>query len=170
MTSGGVERFFSRIGFSANQRDQVKEDIRERLRRELLLQRISERVPAPTEKEIKEEMEAIRSQITDHTDFAALATKHSESPDSGGDLGFFARGQMVKDFEDVVFGMKTGQVSEVFETEFGYHIAKVLDRKPAVPCPVHEVRPVIVRELTEQARHIERFVDAEKEKARIEDR
>ncbi|HPD46811.1 MAG TPA: peptidylprolyl isomerase [Anaerohalosphaeraceae bacterium] len=122
--------------------------------------------------QFRSEMEAIRSQIGDNTDFGALAAKLSDCPENGGDLGFFARGQMVQEFEDVVFGLRPGQVSGVFQTEFGFHIAKVLDRKPPVPCPVEEVRPVIVRELVEQARQkaIEKFVDAEKEKATIEER
>ncbi len=122
--------------------------------------------------QFRSEMEAIRSQIGDNTDFGALAAKLSDCPENGGDLGFFARGQMVQEFEDVVFGLRPGQVSGVFQTEFGFHIAKVLDRKPPVPCPVEEVRPVIVRELVEQARQkaIEKFADAEKEKATIEER
>lgn len=99
--------------------------------------------------QFRSEMEAIRSQIGDNTDFGALAAKLSDCPENGGDLGFFARGQMVQEFEDVVFGLRPGQVSGVFQTEFGFHIAKVLDRKPPVPCPVEEVRPVIVRELVE---------------------
>jgi len=122
--------------------------------------------------QLKSEMDAIRSQIGDNTDFGELAGKHSECPENGGDLGFFARGQMVQEFENVVFDMKVGQISGVFQTEFGYHIAKVLDRKPPVPCPIDEVRPVVVRELSEAARQkaIEKFVDAEKEKAAIEEK
>lgn len=121
---------------------------------------------------VEAEMKEIRAEMTEDTDFAQIAAKHSECPDNGGDLGFFARGQMVQQFDDIVFGMEVGAVSDVFQTEFGFHIAKVLEKKPSIPCPLDEVREVIVKELTEQAHQqaIERFVDAEKEKAKIEDK
>ncbi len=205
--SGSPEQFYRKMGLSPDDRERVKGEIAERIQLERLIERITTRASAPTEKEIrryyekhgdrftipemvraahivkhlkpiddpeqlKGQMDAIRSEIGDQTDFGAVAAKHSECPENGGDLGFFARGQMVQEFEDVVFNMKSGQVSGVFQTEFGYHIAKVLDRKPQVPCPIDEVRPVIVRELTEQARQkaIEKFVDAEKDKAAIEEK
>jgi parvulin-like peptidyl-prolyl isomerase len=68
--------------------------------------------------------------------------------------------------------MEVGTVSDVFKTEFGYHIAKVTDKKPATACPLEDVREVIVRELTEQARQkaVEKFIDREKAKALIEEK
>ena len=121
---------------------------------------------------LEAEMKEIREQITAGTDFAEIAAKQSECPDNGGDLGFFARGQMVQQFDDIVFGMEVGAISDVFQTEFGFHIAKVLEKKPSVPCPLEEVKEVIVKELSGQAHQaaIEKFVDAEKEKATIEDK
>ena len=121
---------------------------------------------------VEQEMQAIRSQIGDKTQFEDLASKHSECPENGGDLGFFARGQMVQQFEDIVFNMEIGTISPVFQTEFGFHIAKVLEKKPSIPCPLDEVREVIVKELTEQAQQkaIEKFVDTQKEKANIEEK
>lgn len=128
--------------------------------------------PIDDPEKLKTEMDEIRAQMDENTDFAEIAAKHSECPENGGDLGFFARGQMVQQFDEIVFDMEKGRVSDVFQTEFGYHIAKVLEKKPSIPCPIDEVRQVIVRELSEQAqqRAIERFVDAEKEKATIEDK
>ena len=121
---------------------------------------------------LEAEMKEIRAQIAAGTDFAEIAAKDSECPDNGGDLGFFARGQMVQQFDDIVFGMEVGDISDVFQTEFGFHIAKVLEKKPSVPCPLEEVKEVIVKELSGQAHQsaIEKFVDAEKEKAAIEDK
>jgi parvulin-like peptidyl-prolyl isomerase len=57
-------------------------------------------------------------------DFAALAREHSEGPTAprGGHLGVFTRGRMVKPFEDAVFNMEEGQVADVVETQFGYHV------------------------------------------------
>ena len=65
-----------------------------------------------------------------------------------------------------------GIMSGVCETEFGYHIARVTDKKPATVCPMKDVREVIVRELTEQARQkaVEKFIDAQKAKAVIEEK
>ena len=65
------------------------------------------------------------------TDFAELAKEKSIGPSapSGGDLGFFARGQMVKEFEEAAFSLKPGEISGVVQTQFGYHIIKCEDKK-----------------------------------------
>ncbi len=120
----------------------------------------------------KEQMEDILRQLRGGADFAAMAKAHSACPERGGDLGYFPRGQMVEPFEEVVFNLAPGQISDVFATEFGLHIAKVLDKKPAAPCPLEQVRPVIVNELTAQARDkaLEHFLDAERQKAVIEEK
>lgn len=85
--------------------------------------------------------------------FAALAKKNSQDPGSasaGGDLGFFARGAMVKPFEDAVFGMNKGDISPVVESDFGYHIITLTDiKKPKAPS-FEEVRPKLQAELLQQ--------------------
>lgn len=122
---------------------------------------------------IRAEMQTICDELADgKADFAQLAQKHSDCPDNGGELGFFPRGQMVPEFEDVVFSMKPGGISGVFETRFGLHIAQVTDRREAVPCSLSQVREAIVRELQDQARQkaLEKYIDGEKAKAVIEER
>lgn len=86
-------------------------------------------------------------------EFAKLARENSKDPGSaaqGGDLGFFARGMMVKPFEDAVYRLKTGEVSEVVETDFGFHIIRVTEIKPAQAKELSEVRADIERELKNQ--------------------
>ncbi len=128
--------------------------------------------PGVDGEEVKNQMQQILEKLRDGADFGKVAGEHSSCPDNGGDLGYFPRGSMVAEFEDVVFGMEVGAVSDVFKTEFGYHIAKVVDKKPATTCPLEDVREVIVRELTEQTRQkaVEKFIDAQKAKAVIEEK
>lgn len=76
----------------------------------------------------------IRDRARGGEDFAALARQYSQEPgaaQSGGDLGYFGRGQMVAPFEQAAFALQVGQVSEPVETPFGLHIIKVEDRKAA---------------------------------------
>lgn len=74
------------------------------------------------------EAEALLDSINAGADFAELARAHSDDPgsvDAGGDLGWFRRGQMVREFEDAAFALFDGQVSDVVESDFGFHIIKV---------------------------------------------
>lgn len=87
------------------------------------------------------------------TKFAELAKQYSQDPVSakqGGDLGFFARGAMVKSFEDTVFKLKEGEVSALVQSEFGYHIIKLTGIKPGKLPAFEEVRNEIEGELKRQ--------------------
>ena len=103
--------------------------------------------------------------------FEAVVEKHTDCADSGGDLGYVTRGQMVEEFEDVVFNLGDGEVSDVFRTRFGFHIAKVYNRKPAVVPELEEVKGGIVDALEKQMRGeaIDEFIDGLKNKAKIEE-
>ena len=86
-------------------------------------------------------------------DFTKLAAAYSEDPSNrlqGGDLGTFGRGQMIKPFEDAVFGMKPGQIRMV-ETRFGFHIVKLDEIKPAHTDTLAEARTKIIETLRTQA-------------------
>ncbi len=82
--------------------------------------------------------------------FETVVDKYTDCGDSGGDLGYVMRGQMVEEFEDVVFNLNPGQVSDVFRTRFGFHVAKVYDRRPAAIPEFKEVKKQIAEELKEQ--------------------
>jgi len=66
----------------------------------------------------------LKQQITEGSDFGQLAQAHSTCPSraSGGNLGSFGRGMMVKSFEDAAFGLEVGSVSEPVQTQFGWHL------------------------------------------------
>ena len=79
----------------------------------------------------REKIEDIQKKIAAEDDFANLARQYSEGPSStnGGDLGYFDRKKMVKPFSDAAFELKPGQVSNIVETRFGFHLIKVYDKK-----------------------------------------
>lgn len=82
-------------------------------------------------KEAKKKAQKALSRVKSSEDFSAVAKEVSDCPSSekGGDLNFFARGRMVPEFEDVAFSLNVGDLSEIVETRFGYHIIKVTDKK-----------------------------------------
>ncbi|MGF6526241.1 SurA N-terminal domain-containing protein [Variovorax sp. PvP013] len=85
--------------------------------------------------------------------FAAVARKNSQDPGSaekGGDLGFVARGAMVKPFEDAMFALKKGDISDVVESEFGFHVIQLDDIKPSVVQPFEQVRATIENDIRGQ--------------------
>ncbi len=85
--------------------------------------------------------------------FAELAKKNSQDPGSaasGGDLGFFGRGMMVKPFDDAAFALKAGEISGLVKSDFGYHIIKLVAVKPSRFLPFDEAREGIVNKLRQQ--------------------
>jgi len=89
-------------------------------------------------------------EIVNGAPFEAVVDRYTDCGDSGGDLGYVMRGQMVEEFEDVVFNLSPGQVSDVFRTRFGFHVAKVYERRdPTIP-DFQDVKKRIVETLREQ--------------------
>lgn len=85
--------------------------------------------------------------------FAEVAKKNSQDPGSapnGGDLDFFARGAMAKPFEDAAFALKKGEISDLVETEFGYHIIRLTDLKVPKERSFEEMKPELEAELKKQ--------------------
>lgn len=106
-----------------------------------------------TEDNAEEKANAILAELKAGQDFAELAKAKSQDPGSapkGGDLGSFARGRMVKEFEDVAFALQPGQMSDVVKTQFGYHIIKVFERKEAGKRPFAEVKEELLKDLNQK--------------------
>ncbi len=103
--------------------------------------------------------------------FEMLVSKYSDCPDDSGNLGYLTKGQMVEEFDDVVFNLNVGQVSNIFRTRFGFHIAKLYDRKPQSFLPLEKAQGQILSELKEQTKNkaIEDFIDQLKSKAEIKE-
>ena len=78
----------------------------------------------------EEACQDLKAQIEDGADFAALAAAHSECPSGkeGGELGRFSPGQMVREFDEVVFSAEVGQVHGPVQTQFGYHLIEITER------------------------------------------
>jgi len=104
--------------------------------------------------------------------FAALAKKNSEGPTAsrGGDLAFFTRNRMVKEFDEKAFSMKVGEVSDPVKTRFGWHVIRIVDRKDPRLRPFDEVKESIKRSLTNRANRTARqkLIEKLRAKAKVE--
>lgn len=118
----------------------------------------------------RERVQQAQAEIQKGTPFHMVAETFSDCPERGGDLGTFVQGQMVEEFEDVVFNLGVGQVSDVFRSRYGLHIATVYQREPAAAGLLSDVRDRVVEDLSEQLRNdaVYAFIDTLKAKADIE--
>jgi len=127
--------------------------------------------PALAKAAAKAKAGELLKQIKDGDDFAELALANSGCPSSarGGDLGFFSRGRMVPAFEEAAFALEVGQVSDIVETQFGYHIIKVTDRKDASATMFEQKKDDILKLLTQtrQAELAEEYIESLKAQANI---
>ena len=100
----------------------------------------------------KTKIEGLLKQVKAGGDFATLAKENSDCPskERGGDLGFFDRSTMVKEFANAAFAMKVGEVSGIVETQFGYHIIKVTDRKEGGLTSFDKAKADIVKSLQDK--------------------
>ncbi len=115
-----------------------------------ILIKVAADAPDADKKKAKERIDAALARVKDKgEDFAAVAKELSEdgSAAQGGDLGMFGPGRMVKPFEDAAFALEAGQISDVVETRFGYHVIKVEEVKPEEIRELDEVRNEIAASL-----------------------
>ena len=117
-----------------------------------ILIKVENDAPDAQKAEARKKIEAVQQKVKKGEDFADLAKTYSEGPSGprGGDLGYFRRGQMVKPFEDAAFSLKPNEVSDIVETQFGYHLVKVVDNKPAKKMTYAEVKDRINDHLKKQ--------------------
>lgn len=113
---------------------------------------VDEKATAEEKKAAREKAEKLRKELAGGADFAALAKGSSTCPSSqqGGDLGYFGKGQMVPAFEKAAFELKPGEISDVVETQFGFHIIKLTDKKAAEKVEFKEALPRIEEFLKNQ--------------------
>lgn len=97
----------------------------------------------------QEEAQRILNEVNEGLSFEDAAEKYSNCPSKakGGDLGYFPRGRMVPEFEEAAFDLEKGEISQPVETQFGYHLIKVIDKKEPGTQPFEEVREQIRRHL-----------------------
>ena len=155
------------------QKNQDKFQQGPRVRASHILIGIPQNADAATKQQAKAKADALLKDLKAGKDFAAAAKENSQDPGSapnGGDLGYFEKGQMVPPFEQAAFALKAGEMSEVVESQFGYHIIKVADKQESRVVPLEEAKGQIQEYLTQQNRHAETelFVNALRAKAKVE--
>lgn len=125
---------------------------------------------AASEVPAREAMEAVLAEIQSGADFAEVANRASDCPGEGGDLGWFPRGHMVPEFDDVVFALGVGKTSGVFRTPFGFHIARVFGQKPAGIPRFRDISTEIEEVMLRQRKRaaLEAFIAGLRKNAKIE--
>ncbi len=129
---------------------------------------------APAAKQAtRTEAEGVLKRVKAGEDFATLAKQYSKDPGSaavGGDLNFFPKGQMVPAFDAAAFALKPGEVSELVETEFGYHIIKMTERRSGRVVPLAEVKDRLSEFLKQRKQQelVQQYLLSLKAKYRVE--
>jgi peptidyl-prolyl cis-trans isomerase C len=111
--------------------------------------------PNATEEQKKaalDKIQALRAEIAGGKDFAEVAQANSDCPSKakGGDLGYFPKGAMVPEFEKAAFSLNEGELSQVVETSYGYHLILVYGKKPAGTVPLADVRGQLEKDVQQR--------------------
>jgi peptidyl-prolyl cis-trans isomerase D len=120
---------------------------------------------------VRKQAESVLAQVKKGGDFAALAKQHSEdeaSKATGGDMDYFGRGAMVKEFDEAVWNLQPGQITqELVKTQYGFHIIKVADKRAALTRSVADVRPQLEDQIKTEKAQAEASRKAEELAAKI---
>ena len=144
----------------------------EQVRASHILIKVDPQWGAARKAEARKKIEEIRKKVLEGQDFASLARTYSEDPSASrdGDLGYIRPGQVVKPFEDALFSLKPGEVSDVVETRLGYHLIKAVDRKPETTIPFEslkdKLRALLKQEKGQQEANA--YIAKVREKAKVE--
>ncbi|MCA0908173.1 peptidylprolyl isomerase [Ruegeria marisrubri] len=116
----------------------------------------------------EEEAKALKAQLDDGADFAELARENSTGPSgpNGGALGWFGKGQMVPEFEAAVIALEKGQVSDPVQTQFGWHLVKLNDKRKTEAPELDAVRDELAQTIQQEA--IQARIDELTQQAQIE--
>ncbi len=144
----------------------------EQVRASHILIKIDPQADESQRAEARKKIEEIKHKLHEGEDFATLAKEFSQGPSGakGGDLGYFRRGDMVKPFEEAAFALKPGEVSDPVETRFGYHLIKLIDRKPETTIPYEDIKERIEHHLKDKKvqEKVGLYVQGLKEEATVE--
>lgn len=137
--------------------------------REIHAAHIVKQVNPQNSQKIYKEMCELRKKLLNGADFAELADAASSCNDAGGDLGFFARGKMVEEFDVIAFSMEPNEISPVFQTQFGYHVLKVYEVKEESRLSLEDctekIKLAIHRRMIDEC--VNKWLDGAKKKAKI---
>lgn len=144
----------------------------EQIRVHHILFKVSETADPEKVKAVEAKAQRVLDRIKKGEDFETLARQYSEDPASalrGGNIGFFSRGDMIKNFEDAAFALKVGQVSDLVRTQLGFHIIRLDERKSSQKMPFEEVKLAIKARLKQEQSNalFQQYVAALKSKAEI---
>lgn len=135
------------------EKNREKYDKPEQVRARHILIQVKEDAAEADIAKAKQQIEQIRQELEAGADFAELAKKYSQDPGSaenGGDLEWFERDQMVKEFEEAAFALEAGQISEPVRTQFGFHLIKVEEKRPAERPALTQVREPVLKDYVSQ--------------------
>jgi peptidyl-prolyl cis-trans isomerase C len=147
-------------------------EIPEQVRARHIIIKVPKEASDAEKNEARKKIEEAARRIKGGEEFEKVAAELSQDSTAkkGGDLGYFTRGQMIKEFEEAAFSLKKGQISDIVETPYGFHIIKLEDRKPPRTMPFEEAKPRIVSFLKDKEGDmaVRLYLEKLKSKAKIE--
>jgi peptidyl-prolyl cis-trans isomerase C len=124
----------------------------ERVRARHILREVPSDASTEAVEKEQELLLSLRARVEKGEDFGEMAKEHSSCPSStqNGDLGFFGRGEMVKEFEDAAFSLEPGSVSDIVKTQFGFHLIQLVEKQPEGVVPLNDIKDRLVLHLKQE--------------------